>query len=110
MADINVALVEAIYCGKCNALFAACVNGFQDNEWEENKRDYLRRGDKVEEIPNDGVTITSCDCRKVNETLCLFEEAIHCSDKNCNETWDNDIPDCKCGWRELGKCKYFITL
>ena len=65
--------VEAIYCGKCGTLFAACVDGYQDNEWNSNKQDYLRRGDKVELIENNSVTLNSCKCREVKQTLNLFE-------------------------------------
>lgn len=31
----------------------------------------------------------------------------HCQDFDCNDTWDSEQPDCKCGNTDFTKCKLY---
>jgi hypothetical protein len=54
---------EIIRC-KCGVVFAACVEGHQDKEWDKNKRQYLKAGCTREIVPFDSFRFGSCDCKK----------------------------------------------
>lgn len=53
---------EVITCGGCGALFAACVDGHQDDEWNKSKESYVKRGDIATFIPSSQVQFKKCTC------------------------------------------------
>lgn len=52
---------EIIKC-RHGKIFAACVVGWEDDEWKANKKKYQANGCKAETIPSKGVKLESCDC------------------------------------------------
>lgn len=56
-------LSEVIYC-KCGKMFAACVDGYQDKEWIENRSQLLREGCRFEFVTHEQVrkNFSSCTC------------------------------------------------
>ena len=54
---------EIIRC-HCSSMFAACIDGEQDKDWEKSKRTYLAAGCTVEKIPAKDVAFKMCNCDK----------------------------------------------
>lgn len=54
---------EVIRYSCCGIIFAACVDGLQDAEWDRNARKYRSQGHKVELIEGD-VRFGKCECVK----------------------------------------------
>lgn len=58
-----VTTAEIIRC-HCGCIFAACVDGFQDDAWNKQKSKYLSAGCTAETIRSNEVRLNSCDCSK----------------------------------------------
>lgn len=57
---------EIIKC-RCGVVFAACVEGHQDKEWDDSKREYLAAGCTREIVPSNSFRLGSCDCEKTEQ-------------------------------------------
>ena len=55
--------VEIIKCAH-GVVFAACVEGYEDKTWDENKRKYLKAGCTMEIVKSDDFMFGVCDCNK----------------------------------------------
>jgi hypothetical protein len=55
--------LEIIKCS-CGVIFAACVEGYQDKDWDKNKREYLNAGCTCFTSAPNSFTLGSCDCDK----------------------------------------------
>lgn len=70
-------MIECIYC-RCGTLFAACVDGSQDEEWNKNKSIYRRAGCKVK-------IVESCDFRGLGSCSCDVTTPLVTGQANCEE-------------------------
>jgi hypothetical protein len=60
---------EIIRCGQCKSIFAACLHGWQDQTWAENRKKYQKAGCKVEivatsDFRNGKLAFAFCECPK----------------------------------------------
>lgn len=56
-------MIEVIKCS-CGKVFAACVDGSQDDEWKENKKQYLKAKCTIEYKERQDFVFESCKCPK----------------------------------------------
>lgn len=56
-------LVEVIVC-HCNRIYAACADGYQDDEWANNKKEYLNEGCTSKLVHSKSFTFTLCETCK----------------------------------------------
>ena len=69
LENIQEDKTEIIRCGKCNSIFAACVHGWQDQTWANNRRNYQKAGCKVEIVATSDfrsgkLAFEFCECPK----------------------------------------------
>ena len=61
-------MLEVIKC-KCGKCFAACVDGYQDQEWKDEKKEYLRIGFSVDYIQRQDFIFEQCSCPKSEKEI-----------------------------------------
>jgi hypothetical protein len=59
-------MLEVIKC-KCEKIFAACVDGMQDREWNKNKAKYKKLGCSTYYVDNQDFKFESCECSTIKE-------------------------------------------
>lgn len=65
--EMEMRLIEEIKC-KCGNVFAACVDGHQDNEWRKERREYVLGGCSVS-FTDTPTPLGHCDCPKTPKQI-----------------------------------------
>tara|TARA_R110000744_G_scaffold128069_1_gene235086 strand:+ start:719 stop:931 length:213 start_codon:yes stop_codon:yes gene_type:complete len=61
-------MVEIINC-KCGKSFAACTDGMQDEEWREERIEYVKVGCTINFVDRQDFNFESCDCPKTEKQI-----------------------------------------
>lgn len=56
--------IEWIMC-LCGEPIAGCINGLQDDDWNENKANYLRKGYTASITEDDTIQFGQCRCNEI---------------------------------------------
>ncbi len=59
---------QVVRYGCCGEVFSACIDGFQDAEFDREVRKYRKQGHTSEIIPIGSYKFGSCKCEKVDDT------------------------------------------
>lgn len=59
------ARIEVIKCHTCGTIFAACCDGYQDDDWRKERKKYLDSGCTVTFENREDVQVSSCDHPKI---------------------------------------------